>query len=710
MISLEPQLIGGKRVYVIVFSSNAPDPANFDGVETAALTNDPNNGWNQEIWVYEIPAVADVDLTLGTEVQVDLVNSAGFSRVTNTPASRPPTPGATPFTLPFVADDSREPTISDDGTRLAFTSTRNLVPAVGNADGSPEIFVYNRGSGSFVQITKTQDVFDNTGRLVFSVFNANASMSTDGSVIAFVSNANLILTAGVAVEGAGQNGDDANNRGNNEIYRTTFSGSAITALKQVTRTKTDATQNTVNLFSPGRRLSRDGTMLLFDSLADDPKGNDAATNKTFYGIFLWTAASDTFNLVALRALPPSGDFGFVHFPSFTDYNASLAPATIVFASPLNYKADGTFPAANATDGLNNNNVTQIWATSIPVTSTNTLTRLTNNPVANSFALRALPSASRRRITFSLAGAELGGGNQDFSSEIFYFLSPANTAESAEPLSFFTGASAFPVPNASPTPTGSPTPTPSPSPSPSPSPTPSVSPTPATMGLGLAAGELTLVRAAAPLAPSNLASAGGVEGKRSPVLPVELNGVSVSVNGAASGLYFVGNSPSQINFVIPIGLGLGSFDVVVNNNGTVFRSRLSIIPAQPDIFTSTNGAGGRASICNITNGMAFPCLMEPFKVTSPDQTGTVVATRLLMNVTGIRGVTLASQLTVTIGTTDIVASAVRPNLEMPGWDIVEFVLPADLMPGDYPVILKYNPGGAIIPSRPADTAPHVTIIP
>src|SRR6185312_2589330 len=31
MISLEPQLLDGKRVYVIVFSSNAPTPAKFDG-------------------------------------------------------------------------------------------------------------------------------------------------------------------------------------------------------------------------------------------------------------------------------------------------------------------------------------------------------------------------------------------------------------------------------------------------------------------------------------------------------------------------------------------------------------------------------------------------------------------------------------------------------------------------------------------------------
>jgi uncharacterized protein (TIGR03437 family) len=233
-----------------------------------------------------------------------------------------------------------------------------------------------------------------------------------------------------------------------------------------------------------------------------------------------------------------------------------------------------------------------------------------------------------------------------------------------------------------------------------------------MALGLAPGELTIVRSTEDLAPSNTSATGAAEGTRVPVLPVELNGVSLSVNGAAAGLYFVGNNPKQINFVNPIGLipSTTAASIIINNNGSVFRGFFQNITAQPDIFTSTNDAGGRASICNITNGLAFPCMMEPFKVTSPDQTGTLVATRLLINVTGLRLISTASQVTVTVGTTNIVAASVRPNFAMPGWDIVEFVLPADLMPGDYPVVVSVNPGGAVLPSRPTDTAPHVTIIP
>ena len=70
-------------------------------------------------------------------------------------------------------------------------------------------------------------------------------------------------------------------------------------------------------------------------------------------------------------------------------------------------------------------------------------------------------------------------------------------------------------------------------------------------IGLAPGELTIVRSTVDLAPSNAEATGRSETLRSPALPVELNGTSVSVNSAAAGLIFAGNSPQQINFVMPL---------------------------------------------------------------------------------------------------------------------------------------------------------------
>src|SRR5207248_2265906 len=150
-----------------------------------------------------------------------------------------------------------------------------------------------------------------------------------------------------------------------------------------------------------------------------------------------------------------------------------------------------------------------------------------------------------------------------------------------------------------------------SPSPSPGTTPLIAP-------GLAAGELAVINSSVSLAPSTASTANASELQFAPSLPIELNGVSVSVRGAACGLYKV--TSSAITFVVPPGLitsGTSSYPIVINNNGSVLRGTLNIVAAQPDVQTSSNGPNGRAVICNITNPAVSGCQTEPFNVTSPD---------------------------------------------------------------------------------------------
>jgi len=306
------------------------------------------------------------------------------------------------------------------------------------------------------------------------------------------------------------------------------------------------------------------------------------------------------------------------------------------------------------------------------------------------------------MAFALSGVELGGGNADDGQELFYLLSPITTAQSAAVLSFNTGASNMAVATATPVPSPTPTPTPTPSPSPD-------------VALGLAPGELSIARSTVPLAAATATATGGSETKRSPALPIELNGVSTSINGAAAGLYFVGNSEKQINFVVPIGSAPGVGNVVVNildagaNTDTAIHGLVPITTAQPDIFSSTGDANGNAIAVNVTNPNQR--LGPPFNVTSADASGNTVPTVLELSLTGVRLATTAD-ITITVGTVAIPIDHIlllQSNLEMPGFDIVNFALPDTLAgAGDVPIVITVQKAGATTSSRSTATAAIIHI--
>jgi uncharacterized protein (TIGR03437 family) len=436
-------------------------------------------------------------------------------------------------------------------------------------------------------------------------------------------------------------------------------------------------------------------MIAFTSRAADPKA-DSTTNQTVPAVFLYLVGTDTFVQVGPRGTVFPGDI--LQFPTFTDYNGTLTPTSIVFASALNFTTGGAFPAqGQESTGLNPQIQPQIFASTIPVTG-NSFARLTRNPVGGFAGIRPLTTDSRKRLAFSLAGSELGGGNTDGSMEVFYLLIPNGATESSARLDFFAAASNFPVAAASP----------AASPSPSPTPTPS----PGTIAFGLAPGELSIVRSsdpADPLAPSDAAAGGGNENERKPVLPIELNGVSVSVNGAAAGLYFVGNSSAEgIRFVAPIGLQPGVVPVVINNNGRVFRGFLNVVAAQPDLFSSTDDAGGIAVVCNVTDPAVAGCVTGPFPLMSSNGT-TTVPTVIEIHLTGVRGAT-AAETSVAIGGTNITPTSVRPNTNNFGFDLITLTLPSTLAPGTYPVVVTVTKSGSVTTSRGAATAATITIVP
>jgi len=202
-------------------------------------------------------------------------------------------------------------------------------------------------------------------------------------------------------------------------------------------------------------------------------------------------------------------------------------------------------------------------------------------------------------------------------------------------------------------------------------------------------------------------------QRAFTLPIELSGVTMTINGAACGLKYV--SRHRIDFVVPPGLSSSTtgttYPLVITNNGTVFRSTVTIVPARPDIFRldGAEAPGGRAKLFNVTNRVFRT---EPFPVrTLRIRPRGFTATRLRLFATGVSTGTVGT-IRIRIGTSTttgvtVVGSAV---LVEPGVYTIDFDLPPDLRGvGDQPVVLSIIIGGVTFSGRSDDTTSRVFIL-
>ncbi|MDQ3132495.1 MAG: hypothetical protein M3Q99_17250, partial [Acidobacteriota bacterium] len=436
--------------------TDATNPGNFDAnsftvrtTNPTAETNPLTADGNLEMWLYQIPAAASADLTTGEELPVTDLSAGTFTRVTNTPTSRLPIAG-TAFAGSFVADDNHDASISNDGNFIAFVSTRDLV-LNGNAapQSNDEIFTYVRSLNQFSQVTNTP-----RGTASNPIYSVSPSISGNGTRVAFASNASVPITGMTAT----------NTDNNEEVFYTdlTAVGAPIVATaKQVTVTSQAVPGDIVNVWNYGRRMSLDGRYIAFDSYAAQSNIGSGGTNTASFALYVYdtNAGSVGFTQIGPRSDADAGASGgdVAHYPGFTDYSISGTPATLVFSTRLNIKADGTIPTT-AADGLNPNEARPVQIYSYPLGQTAppaTFTRLTNFPTPNSFlaSTQAIPSDSVRRITFNLGLTEPGTGNFDLLTEAFYLLQPEVSAASTATISFETGASRLTVsPSPVPTPT------------------------------------------------------------------------------------------------------------------------------------------------------------------------------------------------------------------------------------------------------------------
>ncbi|MEO6588904.1 MAG: hypothetical protein ABIP06_06200, partial [Pyrinomonadaceae bacterium] len=684
----------------------------------------PNDG-NTEMWFYRIPDVSPADLSQGLELPLTELTGGTFIQATNTLPSRTAVAGTT-TTAPVIADDNRNPAINDDGGYVAFMSNRDLKPCTispippdgtcGNASpgfNNDEIFlaVINGTDSSISQITATPK-----GTIQQPSSNENPAIMGNGLRIAFSSTANNPI---VGMTG-GNNTDNSL-----EIFYADVdsSGGTTGTKKQITQTTPSSPGGIVNIFSYGKRMSRDGRYIGFDSFAELENAGAIQTSFATYVYDANTPVTTPATNPFIRVLPRSdadaaatgGDLR--RFPTFTDYTNGTAPDTLVFETRMNITSTGTIPAT-AADGLNPDPVRPAQVYSSPISalrSAQTFKRLTKLPAPSLFlaVIQPFTSNSLKRLTFNISRTEPGTGNPDLLAEAFYLLTPTLTqAQAVCCTQFYTGASRITV-SQSPVPTPSPSATPSATPTPSPSATPMATPTPQTPPAvqGVSPGMLAIADVTTSFLGTIVPQTAVGSLQRRFTLPIELSGVSMTVNGVACGLKKV--SSREITFVVPPAIQPREtpYDFVISNNGRSLKGTLVIVITRPDVFTfdEVPGPGGRAQIFNATNRVLT---REPFNVTTLRyRGGRRVPTVLRLYLTGVEGAG-ASNFQIRVGGVPIPPANILTGavLREPGVYTVDFTLPASLdMAGDVPVIVQILAAGITYSARLDDTAPFFRIL-
>lgn len=194
------------------------------------------------------------------------------------------------------------------------------------------------------------------------------------------------------------------------------------------------------------------------------------------------------------------------------------------------------------------------------------------------------------------------------------------------------------------------------------------------------------------------------------LPMELGGVTMSINGITVGLKSV--TQNKIVFVAPLGFGQNldnTLPVVINNNGFVIKGEITFVAFRPDIFRKPSAPGqNRAWLLNVTNRVHT---MEPFTVrTLKYKGGRKVDTRLRMYLTGVEGLS-SSIVAIQLGSTPVPSSQIGNAVPVePGIYTIDFSLGPNLdMAGDVPVTITILTNVGIFQGRLQSDAPRVRIL-
>lgn len=519
-------------------------------VSNAALGGTTNDDYNYEIYLADLPRNA---------------TTATITRITDTGKD-----SDTEVVKEIFSN--YQPTISDDGSVIAFASTRRTFKAItggaqafaaakegpnnGDPDGNAELFVYKTSTKAYSQVTVSRDI-DATTNFVVKGFNANPFLSGNGQKLVFLSGFNY--------SGANAN---KNTDFNGEIFAYKI-GDPINTFTQVTDTTgspavpSNGVMNVMIAFT--HPLSADGNKLVFESAGDLAGKNSEKLREVFLADL--SATKPTFTQITDQTTVDATKNDFNYFPSINPTGKFIAFTSVLNLTPATTSGIKTDNADGSREvfryDITNNKLRQITFSNL---SSFVLDQRSNTT-------SAFLDDTGTAISFTYDVNLLGANGAALQDVFQAYVRPVTSTNATAPA--LANAASFDTTQ-------------------------------------IARGSIAAAFGTQ-LANSTISTPSGN-------LPFQLGGVTVTVNGIASRLIFV--SSGQINFVVPSIVANGdAVEFTVNNNGILSSGKVKLVDAAPGVFSTTgDGKGKAAAQCGqvSSDGLSFVISNPPCAVGNESQ--------------------------------------------------------------------------------------------
>ena len=520
VMNLNPSLSGDGRIVVFESTANLAGVAGSSGFRAirADLSNNPVAFTQLGMSRAVTPAVSQDGSRIAFASTEDLVgtnpdrNSEIFLSNGTTVSQLTDTSPADISTR--VGDGNSQPSITDDGGIIAFSSNRNLTGL--NEDHNFEVLTIDTTTGVITQITSSVEIVDAT----------EAKISGDGSHVAFVRDAS---------RGQGNTRD------------------LILHDRTGARTVTAANGRVGLSMTYGRAISDDGSRVVYSA--------ETAPNQS--QVFLFDERSGA--TMQITALSARADDVPLH-PTISGDGKRVAFAT----------------RRNVIGGNNDRSV-ELYVYDTP---TGQITKLTEAPATATAEVVSSLNDDGSIAAFSFPRVLSGSvSSNDFADNSEIYATTIEPRPAFGTIMVFNGAAHGNEPGP---------------------------------GQTIAPDSIAVAKGTA-LASQTRQAERSVNGQ----FPLSLAGTSALVNGRAARILFV--SPTQVNFVVPPETDLGAAEILVKNSeGFQSRANVTIVPSAPGLFSVTGDGRGEGIILN-----ADTLQSGPFDPTSGQL-------RLVVFATGARG--------------------------------------------------------------------------